>query len=159
MLQRKRDELVPELSERWCIPGGKVDKGDFDIRATAQRELFEETGIQEAVDFVADVPSSDGRYKFSLFACGLSWRPKIKLEFVDNAEGRQESPFCGYGWFNVEQCASLSALEPALFAWQALTGLTVAPKSVTPVTPLASKVKIAPKGYQPKQRRGPDVRD
>lgn len=40
-------ERAPKDSRQgWCLPGGRMDKTDKDIRATAIRETFEETGIQ-----------------------------------------------------------------------------------------------------------------
>lgn len=38
-----------EATDDWCIPGGHVDEGE-DFKTAAQRELWEETGIEIAID-------------------------------------------------------------------------------------------------------------
>lgn len=45
LLQQRDDDLPPEGYGRWAIPGGGRE-GDEDPRATAQREMHEETGLR-----------------------------------------------------------------------------------------------------------------
>ena len=47
-------------TQQWCIPGGHVDAGE-DFRTAAQRELFEETGIEVPEDTLIEVGVATGK--------------------------------------------------------------------------------------------------
>lgn len=52
ILQRAGEHM--NYTSDWCIPGGHVDEGE-DFRTAAQRELFEETGIDVPEDTLMEV--------------------------------------------------------------------------------------------------------
>lgn len=52
ILQRAGEHM--NYTPDWCIPGGHVDEGE-DFRTAAQRELFEETGIDVPEDILMEV--------------------------------------------------------------------------------------------------------
>lgn len=52
ILQRAGEHM--NYTPDWCIPGGHVDEGE-DFRTAAQRELFEETGIDVPEDMLMEV--------------------------------------------------------------------------------------------------------
>lgn len=58
ILQRAGDQ--GNHTDEWCIPGGHVDAGE-DFRTAAQRELFEETGIDIPEDILFETAVATGK--------------------------------------------------------------------------------------------------
>lgn len=96
----KRDESVPQGGS-WCLPSGKLEKGESSIDAGV-RELFEETGIKvestsltEITSFYVRLPHMD--YIFHLFEATFCDQPEVKLSTEHTA----------YSWTTLEEALRL----------------------------------------------------
>lgn len=96
----KRDLSVPQGGS-WCLPAGKLEKGESPLDASV-RELFEETGIRiestlltEVALFYVRLPHVD--YIFHLYEGRFSDQPEVKLSNEHTA----------YSWTTLEEALRL----------------------------------------------------
>lgn len=92
------------LPDPWGFPGGKIELGET-VRAAAQRELAEETGVQaeagpvlEVLDLI--IPDAQGRVRvhYILNAVPCRWR---------SGEPLAASDAIAAGWFSLEDIAAM----------------------------------------------------
>ncbi|HEX6969693.1 MAG TPA: NUDIX hydrolase [Micromonosporaceae bacterium] len=84
VLLQLRDRYAPVYPDVWCLPGGHVEQGE-DVRAAAERELWEESGLR----------ADDGLRLFARQQ--LSDPHRIKTYFYGSTKARQEDVVLGEG--------------------------------------------------------------
>jgi 8-oxo-dGTP pyrophosphatase MutT (NUDIX family) len=92
ILKRTINPLDP-WSGHLSLPGGRVDKEDIDLRATAERETLEECNILlTQKDFIRELPVEEAgmaigkAVKVLPFHFNLSEKPNITLELKEHDE-------------------------------------------------------------------------
>lgn len=84
LLLLKRGETAPWMPNKYCLPGGGVDKNESLIKAGA-RELYEETGIELELDQLIPFTIYYPKYSKVIFVCNedVSYSVKLNWEHSD----------------------------------------------------------------------------
>ena len=116
VLMQERDEHAPVWPDMWCFPGGGVDEGETAV-AAAVRELAEETGVEVAVEDLADlgrfelVTADRGTFHFHAFVA------RTTLSRVECHEGRQMVFVDSDPLPDVDLVPSTALVAPVLRQW------------------------------------------
>ena len=107
LVQRGR----PPGQGNWAIPGGSINLGET-LRSAAEREVFEETGLniragEPVYTFESIVRDEDGKVRFHYVIIDFA------ADYIDG-EIRPGDDAMDAGWFSVEDLATLPVSKPTL---------------------------------------------
>lgn len=101
----------PPGQGNWAIPGGSINLGET-LRSAAEREVFEETGLniragEPVYTFESIVRDEDGKVRFHYVIIDFA------ADYIDG-EIRPGDDAMDAGWFSVEDLATLPVSKPTL---------------------------------------------